>query len=507
MIKSQRASGALLSYVQIILSNTISIIYTPFALRMLGQSQYGLFGTANSFTAYLSLLSLGIGGAYIRWSTMYRADHDIEGEQRLNGMYFTIFSIISLVTLIIGMVLVFIAPLVFGNNFNDSEMHDLTILIFLSILNLVIGFFFTPVSMCILAYEKFIIIRVVAIVNILISPVINILIMLLGGKAVEISIATLILSTINYIIYHIYARKRLGMKFIFKGFHLGVFKDIFLFSSFLLLNTITDLITDSTDSIILGAVSGTVAVAIYTVGHNFKNYFLQFSTAVSSVFAPKINQLVASENDNSVLTKYMTKVGRIQFYIVSLILIGYIALGKPFIEIWAGYDYSDAYWIGMFLLLGAYVPLFQNIGIEIQKAKNKHKVRSTVYFLIALLNVIMTIPFAIKWGGIGAAAATFICTIGGNVIFMNIYYQKGIGLNMKYFWSQIISILPSFIPSIVLSIIIMLFVPTNKIIWWLCSACAICVIFAISVYLFAMNEKEKAIFTAPIKKILKKIKK
>lgn len=39
---NQRKTGAILTYVQIILSNTISLIYTPFALRMLGQSQYGL---------------------------------------------------------------------------------------------------------------------------------------------------------------------------------------------------------------------------------------------------------------------------------------------------------------------------------------------------------------------------------------------------------------------------------------------------------------------------------
>ena len=73
--------------------STIALIYTPFALRMLGQSQYGLFGTASSFTNYLSLLSLGIGGAYIRWNAKYRAENDVEGERRLNGMYFTMFSI------------------------------------------------------------------------------------------------------------------------------------------------------------------------------------------------------------------------------------------------------------------------------------------------------------------------------------------------------------------------------------------------------------------------------
>ena len=37
---NQRKIGTILSYVQIIVSNTISLIYTPYMLRMMGQSEY-----------------------------------------------------------------------------------------------------------------------------------------------------------------------------------------------------------------------------------------------------------------------------------------------------------------------------------------------------------------------------------------------------------------------------------------------------------------------------------
>lgn len=62
-----------------------------------------------------------------------------------------------------------------------------------------------------------------------------------------------------------------------------------------MLNTISNLISDTTDSIILAAITGAAAVSVYTIGHNFQNYFSQLSTAVSSVFAPKVNMLVAKE--------------------------------------------------------------------------------------------------------------------------------------------------------------------------------------------------------------------
>ena len=67
MKNNQRKAGTILSYVYLFLSNTISLLYTPINLNMLGQSEYGLIATANSLTSYLSLLSMGIGGSYIRF--------------------------------------------------------------------------------------------------------------------------------------------------------------------------------------------------------------------------------------------------------------------------------------------------------------------------------------------------------------------------------------------------------------------------------------------------------
>lgn len=501
---NQRKSGAILTYVQIILSNTISLIYTPFALRMLGQSQYGLFGTAGSFTSYLSLLGLGIGGAYIRWNAKYRATNDIEGERRLNGLFFTIFSIISVVTLLVGIGLLFVAPYVFGNSFTESELHDLLILIFLSVLNTALTFFMTPILSCIQAYERFVVIKVVSIICSIITPVINICLLIFGGKAVEIQVATLVISCICFIFYFIYARKSIHMKFIFRGFKFSLIKEIIIFSSFLLLNTISNLISDTTDSIILAAITGAAAVSVYTIGHNFQNYFSQLSTAVSSVFAPKVNMLVAKENDNKTLTELMTRIGRIQFYITSLIIIGFIAVGKQFIMIWAGEGYEDSYIIAILLLFACYIPFFQNIGIEIQKAKNKHKARTIVYFIVAIVNIGLTIPFTIWWQGIGAVFATFLCCILGQAVFMNIYYHKEIGLNMMYFWKNIISIIPSFIPTIILCIAMNVFFKINSLWSLLIAVILIVAVYSISVWLFAMNKYEKEIFTKPLKKIFHK---
>ena len=86
------------------------------------------------------------------------------------------------------------------------------------------------------------------------------------------------------------------------------------------------------------------------------------------------------------------------------------------------------------------VPLIQNIGIEIQRAKNMHQFRSKVYFCMAIGNAIVSVPLGIKFSRIGCALGTAISMIIGNGFIMNWYYQTHIGLDMVYFWKRILGI-------------------------------------------------------------------
>ena len=62
----QLKTGAILSYILLGLSSFISILYTPIMLRLLGQSEYGLFSLANSIIGYLGILDFGLSNAVVR---------------------------------------------------------------------------------------------------------------------------------------------------------------------------------------------------------------------------------------------------------------------------------------------------------------------------------------------------------------------------------------------------------------------------------------------------------
>ena len=498
---SQRKAGTILSYIYFIVSNGISLIYTPYMLRMMGQGEYGLYGTANSFVSYLSVLSFGIGGAYIRFNAKYRAANDLEGERRLNGMFLTIFSLLSLLVFVGGIGLICLAGPLTHNTFSAQELFKLRVMILLLTLNTICTFIFNVVMMALMAYEKFIIIRGTLLLTAIITPILNIIALNIGGRAISITAISVSVSIITYLIYYIYAKRTIGLKFSFKGFQFNVMKEIFVFSSFLFINSITDQITTSTDQVILSAVKGATSVAVYTIGSSFRLYFMNFSTSISGVFAPQVNMIVAKSGGVTELNQLFIKIGRIQFYILSLVLIGYSLIGKEFVLLWAGQDYEESFWIGLLLMASTFVPCFQNVGIEIQKAMNKHKARSIAYLLVALVNIVLTIPFAKHAGGIGAAFATFLCVVLGQVVFMNFYYEKYILLDILAFWKSIGSIIPGYIIPVAIGLILKMGWEVKSFFDVFIIAVIITFSFCVSVWFISMNSYEKEL----IKRIVGKL--
>ena len=277
-----------------------------------------------------------------------------------------------------------------------------------------------------------------------------------------------------------------------------------MFTFFIFLNQIIDQVNWSVDKFLLGRFAGTTAVAVYGVGGQINTLYLQFSTSISNVFVPKVNKIVAESNDNEQLTKLFTKVGRIQFLVLGLVLSGFIFFGSPFIKMWAGKEYGASYAVAILLIAPVTVPLIQNLGIEIQRAKNMHKARSVVYLFIAIANVFISIPLIKLIGPAGAALGTAISLIAGNIIFMNWYYHARIGMNMIYFWKEIAKFIPALIAPCVVGIVIMNFVNITGLVKLGVFAVVYTAVYGLSMYYLGMNEEEKQLVMGPIRKILRK---
>ena len=427
-------------------------------LRLLGQSEYGLYQLVYSVVSYLSLLSLGFGSSYLRFYSRYKAQNDEAGVAKLNGMFMIIFCSISVICILCGSVMIGNIRVIFGTGLTDAEYETARILMGMLIINLAMTFPNSVFNCSITAHEKFLFQKLLILLQNVFSPFLTLPLLIMGYGSIGMVSVTTFLTFVLLISNMFYCFKKLHIRFAFRGLQISLLKEMWVFTFFIFLNQIIDQVNWSVDKFLLGRFAGTTAVAVYGVGGQINTLYLQFSTSISNVFVPKVNKIVAESNDNEQLTKLFTKVGRIQFLVLGLVLSGFIFFGDPFIKMWAGKQYSASYAVAILLIAPVTVPLIQNLGIEIQRAKNMHKARSVVYLFIAIANVFISIPLIKLIGSAGAALGTAISLIAGNIIFMNWYYHVRIGMNMIYFWKEIAKFIPALIAPCAVGIVIMNFV-------------------------------------------------
>jgi len=211
MNKNQRKLGAILSYFSIIISTIVQFIYTPFLIRMLGQSEYGLYSLIASIIGYLTVLDLGFGNAIIIYTAKYRAKKEYNREAKMQGMFKVIFYIIGIIIALIGIVLYFNVENIFGNTMTLQEIEKAKIMVIILIFNLIITFAFNIYSSIINAYEKFIFQKLIAIANTLLKPMLMIPLLFLGYKSITMCIAITIVNIIIVLSNYFYCRKKLNI--------------------------------------------------------------------------------------------------------------------------------------------------------------------------------------------------------------------------------------------------------------------------------------------------------
>ena len=501
----ERKRGAILSYISIIVSTLVQLLYTPLLIRKLGQSEYGLYSLVSSIIGYLTVLDLGFGNAIVVYTSKYRAQGKVDEEKKLHGMFKIVFWIIGFIAGILGIILFFNVNNIFGNTMTETELNKAKIMMLILSFNLMITFPFSIYSSIISAYEKFTYQKIVAILNTVLKPIIMIPLLFMGFKSITLTIVITLLNILMLLSNYFYCKKKLNVNVKYRGFDKTIFKTIFGYSFFIFLGVIVDKINWSVDQFVLGAVSGTVAVSLYAVAAQLNTLFINLSGAINGVLLPKMSKLVANKASNQQMTDEFIKVGRLQYFVIFLMASGLVLFGKEFIKLWAGIDYELSYYIAIILIIPLCIPLIQNLGISIMQAKNKHKFRAILLVFISIVNIIISIPLAKKYGGIGSAIGTSLSLIVGNIIIINIYYHKVIKINVIKFWKEIMKMTISFIIPIILILIVIHFSRLKGWIGIIIYGSIYTLIYALVCYKITMNSYERGLIENVLAKLKKKI--
>lgn len=502
---NQLRAGVIMTYVNIGLGSLIPFVYTPIMLRLLGQSEYGLYSLANSVVGYLSLLSFGLGSTIVRYAAKYRAEGNKEQEEKVIGLFIAMYSVLALLVLIGGWIISCNVAPIFHRGLTETEIGKIAILVRIMAFNTAISFPISVFGSIVMAHEKYIYRQAVNILSTVAAPCCNLIALYLGFGSIGLSIVTTIIQFMMLPLNAVYCFKVLKIRPRFRGLPVQLIRELVQFSAFIFLGSVVDMLFWATDKVILGMLASTAVVAVYNIGTSFNTMMTNISTAFSGVLTPKVTVMITKDAPPEQLTELFVRVGRLQYLIIALALSGFIVFGKPFITLWAGADYGDAYYIALVTLIPLAVPLIQNTGLSIVVAQNKHQFRSVVYLVIAILNVVSTYIAVPYWGGLGAAVCSGISYVIGQGIIMNIYYYKVTKLNIPLFWKNIgkMSVIPVFMIFAGMWVNSVLDLDS-----WGAMVLGILIytgIYSVGMYFIVMNDYEKDVVRKPLNKLLVKL--
>lgn len=489
-----------MSYAITGLNMVIGILYTPIMIRLLGQSEYGLYTLVGSVVSYLSLFSLGFTGAYLRFYSRYKSQNDEEAISNLNGMFITIFMVMGLIALLCGMMLSRFTKNIFGDKLGPQELDKAKTLMQILVVNIALTFPSSVFDSFITSKERFVFQRLVTLIGVIFNPLICLPLLLLGYKSVAVVMVTTIITAVRLFINIYFCFSKLNIKVSFKRFDFILMGEMLVFSLFIFLRVITDQINWNVDKYILGRYRGTVEVAIYSVGVQFNTYLISIATIVSSVFTPRINKLVATKPNSKEISDDFTKVGRLQFSLILLIVLGFITFGSCFVKLWAGDEYAVSYYVAIIVMIPSILPLSHSLGLEILKAYNKHKLPVLIVVITSIINLFISIPLTKMYGAVGSVIGTAISVLLEE-IFTNFYYIYAVGIDMKHFWVQILKLSKGAVIPILLSIGLILFKVEDIGTSYILFAIPYTIIYIVSMYKFGFNDYEKSLID--IKKFLK----
>lgn len=506
MTVNQLRAGVIMTYVNIGLGSLIPFVYTPIMLRLLGQSEYGLYSLANSVVGYLSLLSFGLGSTIVRYVAKYRAEGNKEQEEKVIGLFIAMYSVLALFVLVGGWILSCNVEPIFHRGLTETEIGKIAVLIRIMAFNTAISFPISVFGSIVMAHEKYIYRQAVNILSTVAAPCCNLIALYLGFGSIGLSIVTTIIQFMMLPLNAFYCFKVLKIRPRFRGLPVQLIRELVQFSAFIFLGSVVDMLFWATDKVILGMLASTAVVAVYNIGTSFNTMMTNISTAFSGVLTPKVTVMITKDAAPEQLTELFIRVGRLQYLIIALALSGFIVFGREFIFLWAGPDYGEAYYIALVTLIPLSVPLIQNTGISIVVAQNKHQFRSMVYLVIAVFNVVSTYLMVPYWGAFGAAVCSGISYVIGQIVIMNIYYYKVIKLDVLLFWKNIGKM--SVIPVIMVSVGMWISVTLEPMPWGvlILGILIYTAIYSAGMYFFAMNDYEKDVVRKPVLKLFEKIK-
>lgn len=432
-----RNIGIALSYLNTGLNMVCGLFLSSFLLRILGDTEYGIYQTIASFANYLVLLEFGTGTVMTRNIAMCRGRQADRTEiQRNVTTIWMVAWILAGVILAVAVVFYCNIGSIYAATLDAGQIrHAREIFAFVTVY-LLGSFLMQTLNGVILAHEHYWFASVQNLCRTILRTALLVGLLWLNRSALVIAQVDAALSLVLLAISGLFVIRRLRLGLGFGQMDPVIARTAAPLCLALFLQTIVNQANNNVDKFLIGIMLSPESVSLYSVAMYVFSIFSSLTTIPISMFAPEVVKAVQRDASPAGWLQSLVPPCRMTAIIGGLIYFGFIAMGKPFVALVYGEQYMLAWVIAIIVMTPMYLNMVTGVLINVLDALNKRMIRSVTLTITTAANIALTVVWLDLWGEVGAALATALCTFIGQVLLMNLYYGKKLKIDVVYLYRQ-----------------------------------------------------------------------
>ena len=406
------AKGAFILLIGAIIGKILSFLYRIILAR-LGEQTYGEISLALSLLSILSVIAvLGLDTGIVRYISLFHKDQNKAG---IKGTILFSAKTILIMSTIFAIFLFLLSDWITATFYPNAQNINLI----LKIIAIALPFeglkaVWTNTLKALKKIEYDIYARIIG--EMIIRIILTILFIYLGLGILGAALAYTISIIFSSMVLFIFVEKK-AFSFLDKNITaLKENKEIFFYSLPLVFNSITIIVINAADSLVLGYFKDAATVGIYNVAIPTAKLILIFPTALLGLYLPMI--ALIKDNKEEFEKMYYTTTKWV-FFITALSLAWLILYGKQLITIFFTESYTTAYSSLIILSIGYLINSCTYTSRDILLLFNKTKTIFIATTLACTINIILNFMLVPKYGMEGAAFATALSlTILSAILFI-----------------------------------------------------------------------------------------
>lgn len=491
---SKLKQAALLSYLGITISIISGIIYTPWMIKTIGTSDYAIFSLAMSIIGFFSI-DFGLGPAVAKFLLDYKNNQDKKGYRQFLTTIYRIFWCVSIIASIAFCIFYFIMEDIFIE-LTSEELDKLKVVYLIAACFALLSMVYRPLDGVLVANERFVFIKSLEVIKKIVTLIAIISLLLLDYGLYSLVFANALVGAFKILAQFIYVRRYSLDASPFDTANINVVRKVFIFSTWIMVVTVAQRFIVLIAPMLLAALSGSNAVAIFSVAMVIEAYSYMLSSAISGLFLPRVSKTLAQDNGSREhLLSLLIKVGRLQLIIFGLVVSGFILLGQEFIHLWVGSDFREVYFVTLLLIIHGVVTFPQEIAKTTLFASGDIKYYAYSVMVVAFFSLLCSFFFIPMFGAIGAALSIAIGQFIGNIVLINYFYIVVLKIDMKSFFVQChIKIIPAILATLLLEFAFYHAVIPTTWIFFFAKVLIVGITYTLSLWLLSLNNFEKQLF-------------